>query len=389
MNCNQLKFGIIFVLASCLLITGCGKSYHLPDEKSTIDSAWPFFRGRLEADAVAPGGEFSGKLDILWETKSNDKPGGPLTVHFGQLVYPGTKRKIKFYETANGDYQGRLKTKGIPQTGLTVYEDYGFYATAPTKNRLRCVNLKQGGTVWQRRLKDALSGSIILEDRLITGSANGEVYALAVADGAILWTYDCGSRLTAPPSFGHGKLFQPCDDGSLHAISPDDGKQLYAVSIGGPLLGAAALGELVYVADMYGTAFGLSPADGSIVWKRDLHDPIWSSPAAADDCVIFGHSTGKLSALRASDGELLWQFDAGEVIRSSPVIVGSVVVVGGMSGSLFSLDIKDGRLIQKRELGGAIAQSPVSDGRRVFVATEKGYIVCLGEKHEPYTEVSK
>lgn len=389
MKSNLFKYAILILPVLCLLAIGCGKKYHLQEEKSSIESPWPFFRGRVEADGVGLGGEFSGKLDIIWEKSSSDKPGGPLTLHFGQLVYPGTKRKIKFYETINGNYKGRLKAKGIPQTGLTVYKEFGFYSTAPTKNRLKCINLKQGGTVWQRRLKDALSGSIILGDRLIMGSANGEVLAYAVADGTLLWRYDCESRLTAPPSLGHGKLFQPCDDGSLHVISPEDGERLFVVLLGGPLMGAAAIDELVYVADMYGTAFGISPDDGSIVWRRDLQDPVWSSPAVADDRIFIGHSSGKLSALRASDGKLLWQFDAKEVIRSSPIIMGSVVVVGGMSGSLFSLRVEDGRLIQKRELNGAIVQSPVTDGRRVFVATEKGSIVCLGEKNAPYSKVSE
>jgi len=327
-------------------------------------------------------GTFNGKLDIIWERKRGEKPAGPLSVYHGSLVYPGTKNKIRFYDDLTGKEQGYIKSHGAAQTGVAVHDSLAIFATSPRKSWLRCVNLRSGKQLWKRHIKDASAGSIIVGNKLIIGSTDGRLTAYRPEDGSLIWTFEAEGGFVAPPSFANGRVFQPCDNGTLYVISPTDGSELYRVKVDGPMVSAVAVSTMVYATDMFGQIYGIDPEDGRIVWDNQLNGPIWTTPAVSDGRILVGHSGGELVVLDAADGQILWQFDAGEVVRASATVVGGYVLVGTMGGNLFSLDAADGRLIEQRQLNGAVAWPPVADGDRVYVATESGMIICFGQKDE-------
>lgn len=372
--------GLVFVIAIVLLLGACGKQYHLKYESLTVESKWPYHRGSAKSTGAIVEGSFDGSLDLIWEHRNSDKPAGPMSINNGQLALPGTSRKIRFYDISNGDYLGRIKVKGIAQTGLTVVGGQGFYCLAPPKSRLESIDMGSGKRLWRRKLRDAAGGTIIVGDRLILSSREGIVSAFNREKGELIWSFDCNGRLTAPPSFGQGMLFQPTDDGTLFALSPEDGHQIYSVLLEGPLISAVAVNESVIATDMNGNVYRLDPADGSLIWSVNLAAPIWSGPTITNDRILIGHSGGVLVALDAANGNIAWEFDTGEVVRGAAAVAGNFVVVGTMGGNLYSLNAQTGDLKQQRQLEGALAQGVVTDGERIVVATEKGFIFCFGNK---------
>ncbi len=372
------RYRAILVCILLLAASGCGRRYRLTPEQMAEPSAWPFYRGGLAALGSLETGDFDGRLDVVWEQRSGDKPAGPLALHYGVLVYPGSTNKIKFYDEYDGSYRGCWRARNPAQTGLSMQDSLAFFCTAPVKDRLCCVDLRRRASVWNRPVKDATAGTIIIDNQLIVGSAAGVLSAFDVTDGRLLWSLETSGRFTAPPSFGAGKLFQCGDNGVLYRVSPHDGSELYRVELGGPLVGAAAVSDRVYVADMAGTVYAIEPEDGHVVWQTKLDGNVWTSPAVSADLVFVGHSGGEVVALNAVTGRPAWRFRTEEVVRASVIVVGRFVVVGTMGGKLFCLDAASGALVDQRQLRGAIAQAPVTDGERVYVATQKGRIVCFG-----------
>ncbi len=365
-----------------VLPVSCARSYRSTPERQQLPSPWPYHHGGLASQGSVRESGFEGKLDIVWETRCREKPVGPLSIWQGCLILPGSKNKIRFYDTVSGRLLGSLKSHGVAHTGLVIQDSLAFFATSPRRAWLRCVNLRSGKLLWKRRIKDAAAGSILLDNRLIVSSMDGQVLACRPRDGSVIWTFRADGGLAAPVSYADGRIFQPSDDGTLYAISPADGSELYRVTGNGPGVSAVAVSDLVFAADMSGHVYGIEPQDGRIVWDTRLDGPIWTTPAVSDDRLFVGHSGGKLVALDAVDGRVLWRFDADEVIRASAIVVDGYVIVGTMAGSLFSLDADDGRVVDRRQLGSAVAWPPVSDGQRVFVATQSGTTICLGRKHD-------
>lgn len=365
-----------------LIFTGCAKSYRVSRDSTINESPWPFVRGEAVSDGYYPGGSFSGKLDILWERKEPDKPVGPLTIYNGALVYSGTKKKIKFFDLYSGKKLGRIKSRGQAQSGAIARDSMLYFAVGPKKNHLNGFNLFKYKLVWKHPVKDAGSGSILVENRLIVSSGDGIVLAVDPLSGETLWRFEAKEKFLAPPSYDEGLLIQPGDGGSLFVLSIEDGSLIRKVSIGGPLLGSAAISGLVYIADMPGSVYAVDPRSGEIVWQTQLGGPIWSALAVANSQVIVGHSGGMVVALNAETGEVNWRFKTGEVVKAAPLIVGDRIIVGTALGTVFCLDAETGAALSTYKLDGGIVYPPVTDGSRVFIATQRGRIACFGENND-------
>lgn len=376
---------LLVILAALALLTGCSKRYRVNDEALAVESAWPYHRGGLSSVGALPDGVFDGKLDIVWEDHTNTKPVGPLTIYHRHLVYPDARNKIRFINTITGDFKGRIKPKGTPQTGLVVSGNLAFFAVGPRPDRLKCFDLHSGKELWTRRFNDASSGAIVVDNKLIIGSSKGVLLALETETGEVAWHFTTESMLTVPASFGDDKIIQPGDDGVLYALSPGDGSEIFRTPLDGEVVSPAAVADKIYVGDITGSVYALDLSNGAVVWRTQLKGPIWTSPAVAHGKIFVGHSAGELVALDAATGSILWKYNTVDVVRASPVIAGKYVVVGTMTGKLFSLDMATGNLVSQRELDGPIFTAPVTDGQRVYVATDKGYITCFG-KPDPSSE---
>lgn len=379
------------ILLSVLLVsvTGCSRRFRLTEEQLAVESAWPFFRGDIGGQGFSEGKGFSGHLDILWEQRSKEKPAGPLTLSHGVLIFPGSKRRIRFYDAAEGKYLGHWQAKRAAQTGLMLVDSLAYFGISLPKQRLDCVDLTRRDRIWRRRLKDAAAGTIIVDNRLIAASSAGLLRAYDAYDGDLLWSVQVDGRLVAGPTSDGERIYQPVANGVLLAVAVDDGSEMFRVDLATPLAASAVVADLVFVTSVHGELFALSPDDGRIVWQVSLGGDAWTAPAVADGRLFVGLSTGALVALDARTGEELWRYLTVEVVKASATAVGKFVVVGTMGGKLFCLKAADGTVTDQRQLKGAIAVSPIADGSRVFVATERGEITCFGDAHEEVSQLNE
>jgi len=376
-----IRLSLILVVMT-LALTGCGRKYRL----KAVDmetGGWACSRGSTARTGYDSSGSFSGRLNLLWAKGTAGKPAGPLAVHHGSLIFPDTKKKIRFYDTETGRHLGRLKAKGIPQTGVVVDDSLAIYGVAPKRNFLRAYNLLTAKRLWQMRIKDALPGPIIEGNRLYVSSAEGELVAFELPEGVPAWSVRLESRVTTSASMVDDKLYQPGDGGRLYSLDARDGRILFEVQLDGPLVSPVAVADRVYAGDVLGQVYALDPNDGAVIWQKQLDGPIWTTPAVAGDRLYIGHSGGQVVALNRADGELVWSHDLGTVVRASVLVIGDFVVAGSMAGKLVVLRADDGNLVDSTTLKGAIEFPPVTDGRRLFVATQAGKIVCFGEHNEP------
>lgn len=366
-------------------LPGCSHNYRLAQEDVGLATVWPMHRGGASSTGQAVPGQYSGRLDVIWEEKVSGKPAGPLAIANGALVYPSTKRRIKFFGLEEGDFLGKIKCKGIPHTGMAINDSLAFYSLAPRKNQFDCINLRNGKTVWKKRLKDASGGPIIHNNRLMVGSRAGLLMALDPTTGDELWTFQTEGRLNVPATVDRDMVFQGDDLGNLYALKADSGTLLFQVKLDGPVAGVAGLHSdlagLLVVTTIPGTVYSLALETGDVVWSSKPAGSIWAAPAVGFNALV-GTTDGYLVALDLGNGDELWRYRTEEVVRAAPILVGPYVLVGTLGGSLYCFDGRSGRLVDKRQLTGAIRQSPVSDGNRVYVATESGMIICCGESNE-------
>jgi outer membrane protein assembly factor BamB len=378
------RLGIVFLIAVviALVLTACGRKYRLRTDNLGDERPWAASRGSAAQTGNCDPSAFEGRLHLIWSHGIAGKPAGPLSIHHGTLVYPDTRKKIRFYDLQTGRYLGRLKAKGVGQTGVAIADSLAFWGVAPRRDGLFAYNLNTSKRQWEMKVKDAYPGPIIWDNRLVVSSGEGTLFALELNRGEPVWKFQADQRLSAAASFGHGRIFQPADRGWLYAVSADSGRELYRVRLSGPIINPVAVADKVYVAVMTGQVYALEPDDGAVVWMTDIGHPIWTSPTVANGRIFVGHSGGEVVALEASTGLVLWRYDAGAVIRCSALAAGDYLVTGTMTGLLTVLRTEDGVLVDSTTLKGPIKAAPVSDGRRLLIATEAGKIYCFGESDE-------
>ncbi len=373
---------ILLLIVIFIIIAGCGKKYSLDKDLINISSEWAYYRGDIASSGAVVSAEFGGKLDIIWEFKSNDKPVGPLTIYNGTLIYPGARNRIKFISADSGKYQGYIKPRGVAQTGLVISDSLGYFATAPQKSKLRCVNLLNRKTLWKKEVKDAVGGSIIIEEKIILSSAEGRLFAFDKITGEILWEFKSKQRFTTPPLFDGTAIWQVSEEGTLFAVAPEDGKEIRNVILQNPVVASLVFDRFLYVCDIKGVVYKVDTSDGHIVWQSETDGASWGAAAVSRNSLIIGHSGGEVLSLSVDDGKIQWRFDAVDVVSASVLKVGRYVAFGSKAGDFFLLEASDGSLVEKRKLRGAVSTAPISNGQYIYVATDKGMITCFGVRND-------
>jgi outer membrane protein assembly factor BamB len=225
------------------------------------------------------------------------------------------------------------------------------YALDATTGNVRWTTpVTQGGGWW---------GQIVSTgDILVLVDAAGDMTALRMEDGAVVWTHTgpipFGGRsvVTTLPVADDGILFvSSSGDSSTHgyldAYRATDGTRLWEHDEGlnSTVYLGAANGMLYANMGMSQQVDALRGTDGSTLWHATLSGPVTAQPIIAGNA-IYLNNYGEVYALNAATGALLWQYKPPQVASSSDltVSVGGGLVFASNSTRLNALHASDGTL---------------------------------------------
>ena len=111
---------------------------------------------------------------------------------------------------------------------VTVSEDTVLAAAG---TRLLAIDPRTGERSWRLRLGSRVNGALAARAGVVVISAGSTVYAVAVADGQLLWQNDLGRKLTSPSIAGDVVLIASQEPALLQALSLKDGHVLWSVTL--------------------------------------------------------------------------------------------------------------------------------------------------------------
>jgi outer membrane protein assembly factor BamB len=190
------------------------------------------------------------------------------------------------------------------------------------------------------------------------------------------------------------------DAGYVMALSPADGKILWATKVGaaggpdppqwnyrGPRCTPTISGDLAFAVDAWGEMVCVSVADGKEQWRKDFgkdlggKPPTWGyseSPLVDGDQVVVtpGGSRGAMVALDKKTGRVLWQSkgftDEAHYSSIIPAEIGGIrQYVQLTAASVVGISPKDGSVLWKAARKGSVAviPTPIADGSLVYVTS--------------------
>lgn len=137
------------------------------------------------------------------------------------------------------------------------------------------------------------------------GSKNGTYYAFDRATGKLRWE----TFLTPGSTFG----------GALGSSAIVDGKILASSNVGDPTSNATTNRSKV---------FALNPANGHVLWSRDLAGNIFGAISAVHSVAFVGTDQDMMYALNTATGQTLWSFAAPDKVGGGAGVVDGQVLWG-------------------------------------------------------------
>jgi outer membrane protein assembly factor BamB len=240
--------------------------------------------------------------------------------------------------------------------------------------------------LFEPRPEECASGALV-GNRLIIGSRAGQVVALDVADGKIVWQTPVSGGIDAEARFdpSYGQVYVGTDDGLVYAVDPATGAVRWSYRGKGAIERRPELGgDAIYVASAADRLVALEPRTGKSIWQYEREAPEGftihghSGPRLHRGVVYSGFSDGFLMALNAGTGDVVWARSLASAseqyvdVDSTPATVGQdLLLASSYSGGLYALSADSGDVRWRLGIEGASGVQVIGD-RLYFAAPRDG-----------------
>jgi outer membrane protein assembly factor BamB/predicted phosphodiesterase len=129
----------------------------------------------------------------------------------------------------------------------------------------------------------------------------------------------------------------------------------------------AVANNLVIFGNQNGVVTALQQQTGKKKWTYKTNGAIFSSPAVSAGRVVLGSGDGYIYCLNALTGQPVWKVKTNASVLGSPVIVKDTVFIGGSDHSFLALDLKNGAAYWRFSgLQGPVVSTPLIYGNNVI-----------------------
>jgi outer membrane protein assembly factor BamB len=242
-----------------------------------------------------------------------------------------------------------------------------------------------GAVVWARRNMTVESPPLVVGDRVVIGAWDGDVSALALADGRTLWHFHTGAAVKAGAALAGGTLYIGSYDEAMYALGVDGGTLRWSTRVDGRFYATAAVADgRVVAATTDGVVHAFAAGTGRELWARKIGRFSYSAAALAGGRLFVGSYDHHLYALDARTGDELWKTEAPGPVSGAPTVLDGLVYFSSCGSCSayesnedarrsFAVDAATGRLVWRFHDG---EYSPVvTDGIRVYLT---GYTALYG-----------
>ena len=232
---------------------------------------------------------------------------------------------------------------------------------------------------------DAETDPIVQGAVLYYGLTDGSVEGYDSTALKTIWTSALGSRLACDPLLHAGTLFCVTVNGTLFALAPGSGEQLWSHNIAKPVgsVALAAGDSYVCVLAHRERLYAVDIATGQDRWTQELSYGGFSTHVeAVDQTVLVNTPRGELRALDADTGNDIWRAPHAKrrVVWAGHVVGGNLIYFSGVDGAFHCADIHSGsEKWSLRPPGIGVEYSPVLSEsiQAALCATTSGRVLLV------------
>ncbi|HEY0753805.1 MAG TPA: PQQ-binding-like beta-propeller repeat protein [Ktedonobacteraceae bacterium] len=385
----------------------------------SAQGSWPLFHGDLSRDGAGVGGNGTGLLTLAWTYCT----GGPIfssPIAQNGIVYTAsTDKTLSALDIRTGNMVWRFRGES-PFYSTPALQDGVLYA-AGIDGFLYALDAATGRMRWQSKLGTPgarlWSSPAVAAGLVLIGLASplneqpkiaGQLEAFDTQTGKLRWQV----WTLANDAPGGGIWSSPALD-LLHSVvyvatgDPDDGVQALRLQDGhllwhwrsvvqdvadtdigaGPILYHDQQGKLRVVAGgKDGFLYSLDAQTGQVIWREQVGNQVFSSPAFAQGTLYAVGSVGRSAvsrALSAQTGVTNWQHPIAAIVYASPALAGQTLYLalgdafGAGVGGIEVVNARNGQLLQFANVHSPTSSSPAVLAGWLFVGAQNGNLYAF------------
>ena len=183
----------------------------------------------------------------------------------------------------------------------------------------------------------------------------------------VRWTFPATGSVSSSIAVAGDLVLAPSDDGLLHALAIEDGRERWSFAGAAPMKGPLAIGDRAWVADGAGVVHAMSLPDGTSLWDSTSKYAMPSDLTVMDDRLYLGTGDGSVVAMDAASGREVWRQSVGTTPVHPPAAANATIVVASDAGDVTALDPASGAVRWTAHASDAGIGTPVIAGDLVFV----------------------
>jgi outer membrane protein assembly factor BamB len=295
-------------------------------------------------------------------------------------------------DAGTGKQKWRFKTGGPIFSACKVDSGTVYFGSAD--HFVYALDAATGALKWKAQTDGAvLAGPNLACGIVCIGSTDTKIYGIDAATGSIIWTVPGQNMFQSQTATDGTRFFVGGWDNHFRCIDAKSGKVNWDLVLGrvqpqypnfsayAPAITSPAVGDgKVFISTNDGILHALNTEDGKEAWHIDWKNMGYSSPLYHDGRVYCALSDkGRVFCVDAKTGQFKWQTDTDSVIYDSSFCFGGGnVFIGNVGGVLNSIDANTGKIEWQYRLGpGHLLGSPVADDKLVYMGSMSGKVVAL------------
>lgn len=287
--------------------------------------------------------------------------GGGVTYDAGTLFASSGLGVLAAIDPATGAEKWKYEAR-TPMHSAPVASN-GRVFVISDDNELFAFNANTGQVLWtyqsiveSARMLTAPSPAVI-DDVILAPFSSGEVVALRVQNGGVLWQDALSSStlltplaslndIASGPAVADGYVIAASQSGVMSAFDLRTGQRIWrqpAGTIGFPLI----VGDFVYTVTTEGQVVCMSKLDGSVVWLQQLR----------------AFKNAKKRKTR--------------IVWAGPILAGNRLFLASSNGQTVTIDPRSGAIIEEGKVGGDVFVPPIIANETVYVVTDDAKLIAL------------
>jgi outer membrane protein assembly factor BamB len=360
--------------------------------------------------ANAPGNVAVGSGQPTWSVQAVrvDRRGrlsGRPIVYRGLVMVMDENGNVSAFSLQNGarvwSAAVRPEDEDSPTYDGGIAAEGGFVIAATGYGTVAGISANDGSMLWTMELgAPARSAPTIAAGRAYVVSADNIIYAIAIDDGSIAWSYSgigtsVGVLGNASPAVVGNQVIVPYSSGEILAFDATTGdpKWLDALIGSNKFTAVSGLTDVaaspvayegeVYAIAVSGRMIAVSLRDGDRLWAQNVSSG--HTPAVAGNTIFAATLNGRVVAIDRKSGKVRWvsdlsastnKKDKGPVSLAGPLLAGGQLWVGTSDGRMIVLDPSIGAVLSTQSVGNPIYISPIAAGGRILVLDNAGKLTA-------------